>query len=104
MNYCITDPRKTFGKVAVDIPVERVPYNFDPETEPVPNLFTVKALKPLTVYQRADPSAAVLDTIAAGESFEAIAVIPGNDGKAWYLGKYNGRVPLDGTDGPVQAA
>ena len=49
------------------------------------------------VHQRADRSAAVLDTIEKGETFQAVALVPGNDGKPWFLGVYNGRVPQDGT-------
>jgi len=96
-NYTIVDPRQAFGSVSVALPVERVPYNFDMEIQPAPNLFTVTALQDVKVYQRADPSAAILDTIKAGEQFEAIAIIPGNDGKQWWLGRYQGRVPMDGT-------
>lgn len=97
-NYTIVDPRAAYGKVPYSPPIERVPYNFDPASQPAPNQFTVKALKKLSVYQRADPKAAILDTIEKGDTFQAIAMVPGNDGKPWYLGLYNGRVPTDGTE------
>jgi len=96
-NYVIVDPRKAFGGVPYVPPVERIPYNFDVESQPTPNLFTVRADKEVHVYQRADPRAQMLDTIKAGEEFEAVAVVPGNDGKPWWLGRYNGRVPVEGT-------
>jgi murein DD-endopeptidase MepM/ murein hydrolase activator NlpD len=97
-NYTIVDPRAAYGKVPYVVPVERVPYNFDPASQPAPNTFTVKALKKLNVYQRADPKAAILDTIEKGETFQAVAMVPGNDGQPWYLGVFNGRVPTEGTD------
>lgn len=95
--YTIRDPRQVFSKVSVGTFVERVPYNFDPNAEPAPNLFTVKARVPLFIYQRADPNAAILDTLAEGEEFQAVAIIPGNDGRRWWLGVHNGRIPTDGT-------
>lgn len=88
----IGDPRKLFG--GGPLPVERIPYDWDND----PNLFTVRALQKLTVYQRADPSAPVLDTIAKGDTFQAVAIVPGNDGKHWYLGRNDGRVPVEGTE------
>jgi hypothetical protein len=97
-NYTIIDPRRAFGKVPYTPTVERIPYNFDTQSDPAPNHFTVKALKKINVYQRADPRAAVLDTIAAGDTFQAVAIVPGNDGKQWWLGVYNGRVPMADTE------
>lgn len=93
----IGDPRKLFP--GGSIPIERIPYNLNVEVEPTPNLWTLTALQDLKVYQRADPSAAVLDTIAKGETFQVKAVVPGNDGKPWYLGLHDGRVPLAGSSG-----
>lgn len=90
----IGDPRRLFGGGPITVTPERIPYDFEND----PNLFTVKAVKELKVYQRADPSSPVLDTIPKGDTFQAKAVVPGNDGKPWYLGKNNGRVPIDGTE------
>lgn len=103
-SYWLLDPRpaliKAMGGVAPIVQAERIPYDLDND----PNLFAVKALKELKVYQRADTASPVLDTIPKGDTFEAKAIVPGNDGKPWYLGKLDGRVPVDGTEGPVKAA
>jgi murein DD-endopeptidase MepM/ murein hydrolase activator NlpD len=88
----IGDPRKLFK--GGPVPVERVPYDLVND----PNLFTVKAIKAVKVYQRADPKAAVIDAIPAGDTFQAKAIVPGNDGKQWWLGARDGRVPMDGTE------
>jgi len=90
----IGDPRKLFGGGPITVTPERVPYDFDND----PNTFTVKALKDLKVYQRADPNSPVLDTIPKGDTFTAVAVVPGNDGRPYWLGKLNGRVPVSGTE------
>lgn len=97
---CIGDPRKLFGGGPITVTPERIPYDFNND----PNTFTVKALKDVKVYQRADPNSPVLDTIPKGDTFTAVAVVPGNDGRPYYLGINNGRVPVDGTEGPVKAA
>lgn len=103
-SYWMLDPRpaliEAMGGEAPTIEAERIPYDWDND----PNLFTVKALKDLKVYQRADPSSPVLDTIPKGDTFTAVAVVPGNDGNPYYLGVQNGRVPVEGTEGPVKAA
>ncbi len=90
----IGDPRKLFGGGPITVTPERIPYDFNND----PNTVTVKALKDLKVYQRADPSSPVLDTIPKGDTFEAIAQVPGNDRKMWWLGIHNGRVPVEGTE------
>jgi len=90
----IGDPRKLFGGGPITVTPERVPYDFDND----PNTFTVTALRDLKVYQRADPNSPVLDTIPKGDTFTAVAVVPGNDGRPYWLGKLNGRVPVSGTE------
>jgi len=90
----IGDPRKLFGGGPITVTPERLPYEWDG----APNLFVVRALKDLNVYQRADPSSPVLDTIPKGDTFAAVAIVPGNDGRAWWLGRLNGRVPMEGTE------
>lgn len=91
----IGDIRVLFGGGAA--PVERVPYDFNIKSVPPPNLFTVRADRKLTVYQRADTSSLVASSVEKGETFQAVAIVPGNDGKEWFLSVYNGRVPRDGT-------
>lgn len=97
-DYHLLNPIPTiiaaYGGEAPIIPVDRVPYDFTND----PNLFVVKATTKVNVHQRGDPSSPVLDTIPAGDTFYATAIIPGNDGKAWWLGVNNGRVPLAGTE------
>lgn len=90
----IGDPRKLFGGGPITVTPERIPYDWDND----PNTFTVKALSTVKVYQRADPSSPVLDTIPAGDTFTAVAMVPGNDGNPWWLGIGNGRVPVSGTE------
>lgn len=90
----IGDPRKLFSGGPITVTPERLPYDWDND----PNTFTVKALKDLKVYQRADPNSPVLDTIPKGDTFTAVAVVPGNDGRPYWLGKLNGRVPVSGTE------
>lgn len=96
-DYHLMDPIPTiiaaYKGEAPNIPANRVPYDFEND----PNLFTVKALKDLKVYQRADPNADVITTIPKGDIFYAKAIIPGNDKAQWFLGVNDGRVPMDGT-------
>jgi len=92
----IGDPRKLFPGGPITVPVERLPYDLNIENNP--NLFTVKAVKNVKVYQRADPKAIVIDAIPAGDTFQAKAIVPGNDKKQWWLGARDGRVPMDGTE------
>lgn len=88
----IGDPRKLFK--GGPVPAERVPYDFEND----PNLFSVKAIKNVKVYQRGDPKSPVIDMIPAGDTFQAVAIVPGNDKKMWWLGVRNGRVPFADTE------
>jgi murein DD-endopeptidase MepM/ murein hydrolase activator NlpD len=90
----IGNPRALFGDVP-EPAVERVPYDLG---GPGANYVTVRATKSVPVRQRADPTAPQLDTIAAGETFEALAQVPGNDHRLWWLGRLMGRVPTEGTE------
>lgn len=84
-----------YGGDAPNLPVPRVRYDFEND----PNMFSVKVIKDVKVYQRADPGSEVLYTIKAGDTFEAVAIVPGNDGKQWWLGRIEGgRVPMEGTE------
>lgn len=89
----IVDPRATFGGGAGPVitpALERADY---PLWAADANTFLVTPAADLNIYQRADEASAVLDTVKRGEVFEAVAIIPGQDGKPWWLGKYKGRVP-----------
>ncbi len=90
----IGDPRKLFG--GGPMPVSRIPYDFEDN----PNLFEVEVVADtLAVRQRADPQAPELDgsPYKKGETFQAVCLVPGNDGRPWWLGTLDGRVPANGT-------
>ncbi len=98
--YWLVDPGpalvEAMGGKAPAIPVERIPYDLDND----PNLFTVEVVaETLAVRQRADPQAPELDgsPYKKGEVFKAVCLVPGNDGRPWWLGTLDGRVPANGT-------
>lgn len=99
-SYWLTEPVATLteamGGVAPTVYAARVPYGWDDD----PNTFRVKVTKDgVPVRQRADPAAPeVAPPLKAGEEFTAIALVPGNDGKQWWLSASNGRVPTEGTE------
>ena len=90
----MVDVRKVFGGGPIVVEAERIPYDLVND----PTLFTVKALKDVKVYQRGNPNAMVIDSIPKGDTFQAKAIIPGTDGKQWWLGARDGRVPMEGTE------
>jgi len=94
----IGDPRKLFSSGPLPPSyAERVPYDIDADNA---NTTTVTVTQDgVPVRQRADPTSPEVDSaFKQGETFEAVALVPGNDGKLWWLGKHNGRVPVEGTD------
>ena len=52
----------------------------------------------LPVLQRADESGAVVaDPLVKGDTFEAVYQVVGNDGRIYWVSKFSGRVPVEGT-------
>jgi murein DD-endopeptidase MepM/ murein hydrolase activator NlpD len=93
--YWIRDPRKLFPGTGTQPQANTVPYVWD---SPNRNLFRVTAdVDNLVARQRADPGAERLYPITKGETFEAVALVPGNDGNGWWLTTTDARVPMGGT-------
>lgn len=99
-SYWLTEPVATLteamGGVAPTVYAARVPYDWEND----PNTFRVKVTRDgVPVRQRADSSAPeVAPPLKAGEEFTALALVPGNDGKRWWLSASLGRVPTEGTE------
>lgn len=97
-DYTIVDPRQAFG--GGPLPIKRLPV---PQPSEIDNPVTVKVVRDgLPVRQRADPAAPEVDTpFKAGDTFQATHTIIGVDNRWWWVGVHDGRVPMDGTEGPL---
>ncbi|MCA9876809.1 MAG: hypothetical protein KC442_03475, partial [Thermomicrobiales bacterium] len=55
----------------------------------------------LPVLQRADASGAVVaDPLVKGDTFEAVYQMVGKDGRIYWVSRFDGRVPVVGTEAP----
>jgi murein DD-endopeptidase MepM/ murein hydrolase activator NlpD len=91
--YWIRDPRALFGRGKPV--VSPTPYNWN---APDRNEFVVTAdIDGIVARQRADPTAPKLYDVKKGATFNAIAMIPGNDSATWWLATDSARVPIAGT-------
>lgn len=99
----IGDPRTMFPPVTgapADIPkAERLPI---PQPEEFDTTVTVTVIADtLPVLQRADLDASpVSDPLVKGDTFEAVYQAVGNDGRIYWISKFAGRVPVEGTSAP----
>jgi murein DD-endopeptidase MepM/ murein hydrolase activator NlpD len=93
--YWIRDPRAVFPGKGKQPRPDTVEYVWD---SPNRNTFLVTVdVDNLVARQRADTGAERLYPIKQGETFEAVALVPGNDGNGWWLATNNARVPMGGT-------
>lgn len=101
--YCIIDPvpalRAAMGGAPMPAPLAVVPYDWDAADR---NLFEITAEEKNAAYQRADIASPRLYTIKRGERLEAVALIPGNDGREWLLLTNGARVPRVGVSVAVK--
>jgi Peptidase family M23 len=102
-SYWLVDPipalRNLVGGEPVFISAERVPI---PQPNEFDQFWTVQVLQDgVPVLQRANPNARpVSEPFTAGEEFEACYIAIGHDAQPYWIGRYGGRVPLAGTQGP----
>lgn len=101
--YWLVDPipalKEAMGGTSVPTPLDTVPYQWD---HPQRNLFVVTNSGISHAYQRADPQATKLYDIEHDETFEAVAIVPGNDGEHWWLLTDGTRVPAKNTEAKVK--
>jgi murein DD-endopeptidase MepM/ murein hydrolase activator NlpD len=104
--YILRDPRKLFADITGTVSeqyVERIPL---PQPEEFARDWEVEVIRdgvPVRQYGSVQAPRVAPD-LMKGETFKAVAMIPGLEGTPYWVSRAAGRVPIEGTEGKVKEA